>query len=92
MPAKQKQAVIAQMEPMFKEAEEKGLWFYTDYQGLWFSPSQLRNSMDKESFCWPPANWRLRNPLEFIQEKLSLIEKAKQSIEHVITEIQNSKK
>ena len=57
----------ATMAPLFKEAEEKGLWFYTSYQALWFSPSELKAEHAKGSFKWGPDNWKLRDPKEMIK-------------------------
>lgn len=57
------------MEPLFKEAREKGLWFYSQYQGLWFSPDQLEELLvHQKRFRWGPVNWMLRDPQEAIDE------------------------
>jgi hypothetical protein len=59
-----RQSIRELMKPMFAEAEDKGLWFYTSYQGLWFSPKQLRELQDAGRFLWGPVNWQLRQPRE----------------------------
>lgn len=57
----------ATMAPLFKDAEERGLWFYTSYQALWFSPSELKAEHAKGSFRWGPDNWKLRDPMEMVK-------------------------
>ena len=63
--------ILKSLEPMFKEAEEKGLWFFTDNMGtgpLWFSPRELRERHKNGVFIWGIVNWRLRYPLQHLQE------------------------
>ncbi len=52
------------LAPLFKEADEKGLWFYCSYQDLWFSPDDLRSEQANGRFVWGAVNWRLRRPSE----------------------------
>lgn len=61
-------AILAGLEPMFKEAEAKGLWFYCSYQGMWFSPVELRAEHANGKFIWSDVNWRLRSPEEGLRE------------------------
>ncbi len=82
----EKEKIIESMMPLFNEAIEKKLWFYCSYQGLWFSPRQLFESMHKGSFCWGPPNWTLREPIEFIKEKKQTIVNCLDSIYHVYEE------
>ena len=63
--------IIAELQPLFKEAEEKGLWFYCNYQNLWFSPEELRELHNNGKFIWGLPNWMLRNP----NEKLTALRK-----------------
>jgi len=59
--------ILDSLEPMYKEAEEKGLWFHCSYQDLWFSPSELRKAQSKGRFIWGKKNWKLRTPEELIK-------------------------
>jgi hypothetical protein len=58
------QAVKASMAPLFREAREKKLWFYTSYQQIWFSPDELAALNAEGRLLWGAANWRLRDPVE----------------------------
>lgn len=57
-----RERILESLEPLFQEAEEKGLWFYTEYQSLWFSPKELRKQHEKGRFLLSPVSWRLRAP------------------------------
>lgn len=54
--------------PLFRRAEQEGLWFYSPYQQLWFSPEALRRQQERGSFRWGAVNWELRDPRERIAE------------------------
>jgi hypothetical protein len=54
--------ILASLEPLFKEAEEKKLWFHCNYQDMWFSPKELRAAHAEGRLIWGPVNWRLRDP------------------------------
>lgn len=56
------------LEPLFREAREKGLWFYSAYQALWFAPDELAAKQQAGLFRWGTQNWELRNPMERIDE------------------------
>lgn len=56
--------IEAALEPLFERAEREGLWFYSLYQGLWFSPKELRAEQAKGRFWWGAVNWELRDPAE----------------------------
>lgn len=53
---------------MFEQAEREGLWFYSPYQQLWFSPRQLRAHHEAGKFRWGAVNWKLRDPRERIAD------------------------
>lgn len=61
-----KASIIESLEPLFKEAAENGKWFYSPYQGMWFSPQELRKEHSSGRLCWGPSNWMLRDPGEMI--------------------------
>lgn len=56
--------ILNGLEPLFKEAEKYGLWFYTSYQQLWLSPQELREEQANGRFIWGAANWQIRSPEE----------------------------
>lgn len=68
--------IIDSLQPLFKRADRDGLWFYTDYQQLWFSPNELRKCHKEGRFVWGAENWNLRNP----QERLNQIENEQRTL------------
>lgn len=63
----EKEAVLAELEPLFKEAAEKDLWFYHQ-SGLWMSILELKELHKQNFYIRPASEWKLRCPSEFIQE------------------------
>lgn len=57
-----------EMQALFRQARAEGLWFYTSYQGLWFSPDQLADAQANRRFRWGAVNWQLRDPHERLEE------------------------
>jgi hypothetical protein len=53
---------------MFEEARQKGLWFFSPYQQLWFSPDELQENQKNGRFCWGAVNWELRDPKERVEQ------------------------
>ncbi len=70
------------MDKLFREADEKGLWFWCAYQSLWFSPAELLLTQSEGKFRWGVENWTLRNPDEFIEEKRRALNEARRDFEH----------
>jgi hypothetical protein len=56
------------MRPLFNLAESEGKWLYCSYQGLWFSPEELKAEQAKGQFRWGSVNWQVRDPLECLAE------------------------
>jgi hypothetical protein len=79
-PAEVKQEIKEELKPLFEKAEKEGLWFYTNYQSLWFTPEQLREKQKEGRFVWGKENWQLRNP----RERLKEIKKKNQELEQKI--------
>lgn len=59
-----KQEIIDDLQLMFEEAEDKGMWFFCAYQQLWFTPTELRQYQSEGHFRWGVQNWQLRDPSE----------------------------
>ena len=66
-----RESILAGLEPLFKEAEEKGFWFRSNYQNSEFSPQELRAEHAKGSFIWGAVNWQLFDP-EIELDKLTI--------------------
>lgn len=79
-----KRYIRESLEPLFAEAEEKGLWFRTLALGLWLSPRELKQHQARGRFVWGPANWELRDP----REHISYLEENIQSAEKALSDFQ----
>lgn len=67
---------IAALKGMFARARSEDLWFWTSCQDLWFHPDELERLQNEERrFCWGPANWELRDPMEQVAEIDAMIAK-----------------
>jgi hypothetical protein len=65
----EKQAILMSLDPLFQEAEEKGLWFFhkSDEAGeIWCSPEYLRFKHSEDEYVWAPEHWELRNPVRYM--------------------------
>lgn len=57
------------MKPLFAKAEAEGLWFQSNYQGIWFSPKDLRQQQASGKFRWGPVNWQLLPYTTYLREE-----------------------
>ena len=71
----------AELESMMASAERDGLWFYSEYQGDWFSPEELRSQWTKGYFCYGAISWQLRAPEEAVVRLKNRVEQAKADLE-----------
>jgi hypothetical protein len=78
------------LEPMFKEARERGFWFYTSYHDLWFSPDELEQAQSEGRFMWGAVNWQLRNPYERLNELDARTRNAQQARDDFMQRIRKS--
>ncbi len=72
---------------MFERAERDGLWFWTSYQDLWFTPAQLREDMANDRFRWGAVNWELRDPrekLKALQQRERLAANERKAFENAL--------
>ncbi len=65
------------MESLLAQAEREGKWLFCHYQGLWFSPEELRKAQSEGRFRWGAVNWILRDPTE----KLAVIDRGVEELE-----------
>ena len=66
----EKQAILASLNPMFEEAQTKGLWFFhhsSEAGEIWCSPGFLRLKQAKDELVWAPEHWELRSPIDYIK-------------------------
>jgi hypothetical protein len=64
----ERELVIEGLKPLFEQAEREGLWFYQSYTGLWLSPDDLRKEQSNGSYFWGACNWKLRSPIERLEQ------------------------
>lgn len=77
------QGIYEPLRWMFEEARANGLWFFSSYQKLWFSPDELEEANCKGRFRWGPVSWVLRNPRERIAELVEEHEETHKKIESI---------
>lgn len=52
---------IESMAPMLRTAEVRGLFLFSRYRSLWFTPQQLKEEWKRGRFIWGPSQWQLRD-------------------------------
>ena len=80
-----------EMDAMFERARAGGLWFFSTYQGLWFSPEELVDARSRGSFKWGACNWQLRSPFERLAELRQEAESAAASVAEFEVRMANDK-
>jgi len=73
-------AIDESLLPLFVRADREGLWFYSPYQRLWFSPNELRVYLDDGRFRWGAVNWVLRDPHEALAEARAAVRNAEKEV------------
>lgn len=77
-----KAVVLAALEPLIHEAEEKGLWLVALYDnGIWFNPAELRLANEEGKFVWGPDNFELRDPYERYTQLVNIANEARKAAE-----------
>jgi len=79
-----KEEILKTLEPLFEKAQKEGLWFFCNYQSLWFSPAELRIKHQEGKLVWGVVNWTLRNPNEHIKELEDELERQEKNIKSEI--------
>lgn len=79
-----KAQVLAALAPMFKEAEEKGLWFLSGYQSILLSPTELRREQENGYFIWGPVNWTLVDPVNELSKLQCKVLEAKKDVDKFV--------
>ena len=67
----QEHAILASLQPLFEEADEKGLWFFHESNEageVWCSPEFLRVQHKKGELIWAPEHWELRSPAAYLKK------------------------
>lgn len=63
-----KELILQSLEPLFKEAEEKGLWFRSYYQSVEFTPKELKAQHAQGCYIWGARSWKLFDPKELLRD------------------------
>lgn len=66
--------IIDLLEPLFERALKEKKWFRSNYQGIYFSPKELRAELNKGKFVWGPVNWMLVDPPAFRDLEVERVE------------------
>ncbi len=69
------------MEKLFADAEAKGHWLYCCYQGLWFSPNELKSQQANGKFLWGASNWSVRDPQEGLDSLTRKVGEAQKEVD-----------
>ena len=75
----QKEQILAGLEPLIQEAEQRNLWLRARAFGhdeFLFSPAELRAHHQKGEFIWGAVNWILEDPQLTFLSLVKEIEKA----------------
>lgn len=77
------------MDQLFVRAESEGLWFFSPYQHLWFSTTQLKRHRANGRYRWGAVNWELRDPnerLAMAEANLSIAQSALDNVKASLME------
>lgn len=75
-----REEVARQLAPLFEQADREGLWFYCNYQDMWFSPDELRARQARGELHWGATNWKLRDPTELYRMKHESLQRAEKEL------------
>lgn len=64
--------ILQRLEPLFQEANREKKWFASTYQGMIFSPKELRKHHKNGELIWGPSNWTLVAPPNLIDTEAAL--------------------
>ena len=76
---------------MFKEAQQKGLWFFADYIGQWWSPEELAIEQ-RAGLDWVKSEFQLRDPMERLAELQKIVGDEQERLERFVARLKRSKK
>lgn len=79
--------ILASLAPLFDKARAEGLWFWSSYQDMWFSPDELAKLQAQGSFVWGVANWKLRDPHEYLAEANERVQAAIRNRDRILQSI-----
>lgn len=63
-----REEVVRALEPLIRQAELEGKFLVCSYQGITFSPKELRVQNANGKFCWGPTNWALVDPQALLRD------------------------
>jgi hypothetical protein len=58
--------ILKLLAPLFRQACDEKKWFLCKYQGMIFSPKELKAKHEAGELVWGPSNWQLIDPPDFI--------------------------
>ena len=91
----QEQAILLSLQPLFEEAEAKGLWFFHESNEageVWCSPEYLRLEQAKGSMVWAPEHWELRSPSAYLKKLAMQAEATVEEYNEMAARLKESKR
>lgn len=83
--------IILSLEPLFDKARAEGLWFFSTYQDLWFSPDELQEQHELGQFIWGPVNWQLIDPEIYKRQLEKRLNHAQQALDDFLERYRGDK-
>lgn len=80
-------AAVAALAPLIEQAERERKWLWCNYQDIWVTPKQLRESNAKGMLLWSPENWKLRDPQEQLAKAKARTASAKREEDRIAAKI-----
>lgn len=75
------------LQELYEEAKAKNLWFRSNYQGIWFSPDELKAENQCGNFRWGPVNWELRDPRDLLKDIPRIVAEAEKHNAEILRRI-----
>lgn len=60
---------LEDLNKLIDQAEREGKWLESYYQGISFSPHELRREVNQGNFRWGVTNWRLIDPKDLLRDE-----------------------
>lgn len=78
---------VTVLRAMIREARAKGLWIFSGYQAIWWSPNQFETVINNGHFRWSPENFRLRDPRERVKQLEESVVSANKELDALLKQI-----
>ena len=83
----EREKILKSLEPLFAEAEAKGLWFRSHYQGIALSPKEMRAEHAKGRLIWGRVNWELIDPKTLLRDEKKELDNIRKHNEGILKRV-----